>query len=153
MLAIGDVAVVVRDARASAEWWEQKVGFATHTVGAPGGHAVMVAPPGDRFLLHLCEGFESVEPGNTGIAFVTDDLGAHLAKMQAAGVEFVEVRRDSDAGGMAKFSDPDGNLFWLIEVPAPFLRTEVGRRAPDRRRPASGRRKAASSGRSTMRRR
>lgn len=57
MLALADVAVVVSDAKASAKWWVKNLGFATFTVGGEGGHAILVAPPGERFVLHLCEGF------------------------------------------------------------------------------------------------
>ena len=66
MIAISDVAVTVSDANAAAQWWREKLGFETHTIGGPEGHAVMVAPPGERFLIHLCEGIETVDPGNTG---------------------------------------------------------------------------------------
>ena len=40
---------------------------------------MLVAPPGDRFILHLCEGFAPLEPGDTGIAFLTDDMAATVA--------------------------------------------------------------------------
>ena len=129
MLALADVAVGVRDAKASARWWHETMGFETHTVGAPGSHALMVAPPGDRFVLHLCEGFEPVEPGNTGIAFVTDEIEAWVARMQAAGVRFPQPLTRTDWGGSAKFADPDGNIFWLVGAPTAFVEAEVGRRA------------------------
>jgi catechol 2,3-dioxygenase-like lactoylglutathione lyase family enzyme len=129
MLAFADVAVTVTDAQASAEWWNEKLGFAIHTIGPPGSHAVVVAPPGDRFLLHLCEKFEAVEPGNTGIAFVTDDLIADVKTLEAAGVEIVE--RSDDGGSTVKFADPDGNVFWLIGVPTEFIRSQTELRAPE----------------------
>ena len=127
MIAVSDVAVTVRDANASAAWWHEKVGFEVHTIGAPGGHAVMVAPPGDRFVLHLCQGIEPVEPGNTGIGFVTDDLEDLVRRMEASGVRFTEPLRKESWGGMAKFCDPDGNVFWLLGAPAQFIRTETQR--------------------------
>lgn len=128
MIALGDCAVVVSDAPRAARWWEEKLGFAVHTVGR-GPHAMMVAPPGDRFILHLCEGFEPVSPGNTGIAFVTDDFDRLVVRMAAAGVEFPEPRQKTSWGGMAKFADPDGNVFWLLSAPTTFIRTERERRA------------------------
>lgn len=129
MLAFADVAVTVSDAPESARWWNEKLGFAIHTIGPPGSHAVVVAPPGDRFLLHLCEKFEPVDPGNTGIAFVTDDLAADVARLEKGGVEIVE--RAEDGGATVKFADPDGNVFWLIGVPAEFIRAQVSLRAPE----------------------
>ncbi len=129
MIAVGDVAVSVQDAKAAARWWKEKVGFEQFTVGRPGGHAMMVAPPGDRFLLHLCEGFEPVSPGNTGIAFVTDDIDSHVRRMEAAGVTFTEPLRRGESGAHAKFADPDGNVFWLVEVPTQFILQVTERRA------------------------
>ena len=136
MLALADCAVVVKDAAEAARWWNEKLGFAVHTVGN-GGHAVMVAPPGDRFVLHLCEGFEAVQPGNSGIAFVTDDLEGMVTRMTASGVDFPEPMRKESWGGMAKFLDPDGNIYWLMGAPTAFIRTETRRRAPPSGRPRS----------------
>ena len=129
MIAMSDVAVVVQDAKLSARWWKEKVGFAVHTLGPPNGHAVMVAPPGDRFLLHLCEGVERVEGGNTGIGFVTDDLDGLVNRMTAAGVRFTEPVTRDQVGAATKFADPDGNIFWLFGLPTSFIRQEVDLRA------------------------
>ncbi len=134
MLAFADFSVAVTNARATASWWQEKLGFAVHTVGEPEGHAVVVAPPGERFLLHLCEGFEPVAPGNTGIAFVTDEIEPMVRRMEAAGVLFPEPVRIEPWGGSAKFADPDGNVFWLVGAPASFVRRETARRAPTARR-------------------
>ncbi len=146
MLVLADVAVVVSNARASAEWWQTNLGFATHSVGG-GGHAILVAPPGDRFVLHLCEGFALLEPGDTGIAFATDKIDALVARMTAGSVRFPEPLRREEWGRMAKFSDPDGNIFWLLEAPTPMVRETLRSRAPagPRRRPnGSGRRRSRS---------
>jgi len=142
MLVIADVAVTVKDARAAAAWWKDKVGFEVHTIGPPGGHALMVAPPGERFLLHLCEGFEGVEPGNTGIAFVTDDLEGHVRRMCEAGVTFTEPLSNTEWGGSAKFEDPDGNIFWMLGAPTSFIREQTRKRA----RPERSMRMSSTSG-------
>jgi predicted enzyme related to lactoylglutathione lyase len=150
MLAIADVAVTVTNAKATAEWWEKTMGFATHTVGSPGGHGVTVAPPGERFLLHLCEGLEPVEPGNTGIAFMTDDIEGVVRGMERKGVHFPEALKKFDWGGMAKFADPDGNVFWLLGASRQFIRQEITRRAgsrkPSRTTPRPRRRGASRTG-------
>ena len=140
MLALADVAVVVRDANASAEWWRQKLGFSIHRLG---DHAILVAPPGERLVLHLCEGFAPLEPGNTGIAFLTDDLPGLAARLAASGVEFPEPYREGGEGMGARFSDPDGNIFWLIGVPAPFVKRTLALRAPGGPRPPSGKKPPA----------
>ena len=129
MIAMSDVAVSVTDAKASARWWSEKVGFAIHTVGPPNGHALMVAPPGDRFILHLCEGIEPVAPGNTGIGFVTDDLEGLVQRMKVAGVRFTQPVTKDQVGGATKFADPDGNVFWLFGLPTSFIQQEMDRRA------------------------
>jgi catechol 2,3-dioxygenase-like lactoylglutathione lyase family enzyme len=129
MMALADVAVVVTNAKASAEWWERNLGFAKHTVGGGSGHAILVAPPGDRFVLHLCEGFAPLEPGDSGIAFVTDDMDPLIARMTAGGVRFPTPLRTEDGGRMAKFSDPDGNVFWLLEAPTAMVRETLQMRA------------------------
>jgi len=132
LLALADVAVVVSDARASAKWWVKNLGFATYTIGGGAGHAVLVAPPGERFVLHLCEGFAPVESGNSGIAFVTDDIDAVVARMKKGGVKFPEPVRKEEWGRMAKFADPDGNVFWLLEAPTSMVRATLRSRAPTR---------------------
>jgi catechol 2,3-dioxygenase-like lactoylglutathione lyase family enzyme len=128
MIVVSDVAVTVKDAKASARWWEEKLGFSSHTVGPPGSHAVMVAPAGDRFVLHLCEGFAPVDPGNTGIGFVTDEIDPLVERMVAGGVEFPVPLEGGAVGKRAQFADPDGNIFWLIGAPTPFIREHTGLR-------------------------
>ncbi len=133
MIALADVAVVVSNARRSAKWWEKNLGFSTYTIGG-GGHAMLVAPPGERFVLHLCEGFAPLEPGNTGIAFLTDSMAATVARMRKGSVRFPEPPRKKEWGSMAKFADPDGNVFWLIEAPTQMVRATLTSRAPTRPR-------------------
>ena len=142
MLALADFAVTVRDAQASARWWQEKMGFGVYTIGGGSGHALLVAPPGERFLLHLCEGIEPVEAGNTGIAFMTDDLEAEVRRMEEADIGFTEPLRGTGLGASAKFADPDGNVFWLIGAPARFIREQTEKRAPLRTKDGSAARSA-----------
>jgi len=100
-------------------------------VRPPGGHAVMVAPPGERFLLHLCEGIEEAALGSTGIAFVTDDLEGEARRLLSGGAQFTEPLKVEPRGGMAKFADPDGNVFWLLGARSSFVRQRIRRRARD----------------------
>lgn len=136
LIALADVAVVVSSAKASAQWWKENLGFSSSTVGGA-GHAILVAPPGERFVLHLCEGFAPLEPGDTGIAFVTDEIEALVTHMAEGAVEFPEPLRKESWGTMAKFADPDGNIFWLLGVPTSMVRGTLNSRAPTRKRPAS----------------
>ncbi len=129
MLALADVAVVVSDARASSRWWRKVLGFSAHTIGGK-GHAILVAPPGERFVLHLCEGVAPLEPGDTGIAFITDDLDSVVGRMSKHGVHFASPPRRESWGSMAKFEDPDRNIFWLLEAPTSMVRSTLKLRAP-----------------------
>jgi len=131
MIALADVAVVVSSANASAKWWTENLGFESYNLGGT-GHAILVAPPGERFVLHLCEGYAPLEPGDTGIAFVTDDLDALATKMTRGGVSFPVPPRKEKWGTMAKFADPDGNIFWLMEVPTQFVQATLNSRAHSR---------------------
>lgn len=141
MIALADCAVTVTNASEAARWWKETLGFAIHTVGGT-GHAVLVAPPGDRFVLHLCEGFAPVEPGNTGIAFMTDEIDELVRRMTEAGVQFPEPLKKETWGGTAKFADPDGNIYWLVGASGAFVRQEARRTAGDAR--SEGRRGRAT---------
>jgi catechol 2,3-dioxygenase-like lactoylglutathione lyase family enzyme len=148
VLALADVAVVVSNAKASSKWWEEKMGFEVRTVGG-GTHAVVTGPPGDRLILHLCEGFAPGEPGNTGIAFITDQIDRDVARMTAAGVEFPAPLDPKEGGQFAQFADPDGNVFWLIGVPTKMVRETLRTRA---KKPAVARSKHGRSTRKQRRR-
>ena len=145
MLALADVAVVVSNAKASAKWWEKNLGLTSYTIGGS-GHAILIAPPGDRYVLHLCEGFAPLEPGDTGIAFVTDDIDGMVNRMVAGAVRFPEPLRREKWGKMAKFSDPDGNIFWLMGAPTAMVRETLRSRARGRvrRRPKSPARRTST---------
>jgi len=131
VIAPADVGIAVSDAKASARWWEENVGFRTFTMGGS-GHAILVAPPGERFVLHLCEGFEKVDPGNTGVAFITDEIDAVVARMTKGGVTFAEpIKKQSWGGKSGKFADPDGNVFWIMEAPRKMIRETMKNIAPE----------------------
>jgi uncharacterized glyoxalase superfamily protein PhnB len=129
MIRLADFAVTVTDAQAAAQWWQEKLGFGSFTLGEPGSHAIMVAPPGERFLLHLCEKFEDVEPGNTGIAFMSDEIEPLVRKMESLGVQFPQPLKKETWGSSAKFADPDGNIYWLMGAPTEFINKAAENRA------------------------
>jgi catechol 2,3-dioxygenase-like lactoylglutathione lyase family enzyme len=146
VLALADVAVVVSDAKGSADWWKRHLGFASHRIGGAESHAVLVGPPGERLVLHLCAGFAPLEPGDTGIAFVTDEIEELVDRMVRDGVAFPEPLREEAWGQHAKFADPDGNIFWLLGVPTSMVRSTLALRAPtaERGRTAGARRPGRS---------
>ncbi len=109
--SIFSVAVVVSNAKKSAKWFEDMLGF---EVRDKEGHWITVAPKKSKNVLHLCQSKE-LEPGNTGILFLADDLEATYKKLKQNGVKFTEKLTKEDWGAHAKFSDPDGNVFSLME--------------------------------------
>ncbi len=108
---ITSFAVVVRDEKASAKWFKEKLGF---EVKSSDGHWVTVAPKGARGpVLHLCK-TKPLEKGNTGIAFLTKDLEKEYEILSKKGVKFTVKPRDDGWGLYSMFKDPDGNVFWLM---------------------------------------
>jgi catechol 2,3-dioxygenase-like lactoylglutathione lyase family enzyme len=103
------VAVMVSDAKKSAAWYKEKLGF---EVSADEGHWVTAWSKGAQWKLHLCEG--KLEPGNTGICLYTDNVEATVSDLKKKGVKFSQDYTKTDWGGeIAKFDDPDGNVFWI----------------------------------------
>ena len=113
------MAVVVPRGREPAEWYRDKLDFEIR--GEVDGHWVMVGPKhqpgkipeGPSYGIHLCEA-DNLEPGNTGILFLTDDIEATVKEMKKRGVEFTQDLTKADWGTFAMFSDPYGNEFWLM---------------------------------------
>jgi catechol 2,3-dioxygenase-like lactoylglutathione lyase family enzyme len=110
---IGTVAVLVSDAQRSKDWYVEKLGF---TVLEDSGHWVVVGPVGSTVGLHLCQ-MEPLEPGNTGITLLADDLEATYKTLKGRGVEFSRDLAPSEWDPNMEYAmlkDLDGNEFWLI---------------------------------------
>lgn len=130
---VGSVAILVHDARKSAEWYRSKLGF---EIVALEGHAVFVRPKGSgRHLLHLCgpcDDWGTDKPGGrvgiwfrcgtmrirndekTGQVLPSSDpreVEKTYAELKRNGVEFSEPLRTTSWGAYAIFRDPDGNEF------------------------------------------
>ncbi len=110
--SISSTAVVVSNGKKAREWYKKTLGF---EVRDNEGHWITVAPKKSKNVLHLCESKE-LEPGNTGILLLSDDIGATYKDMKKKGVTFPMELKKADWGSSAKFSDPDGNVFWLGEA-------------------------------------
>jgi len=125
------VAVLVEDARRSARWYRDKLGF--EIVGFE-GHTVFVRPKGSKSLIHLCgrcDAWEGDKPGGrTGVWLqcgrmtIRKDKKSGLTipasgpkhveetyrRLKRKGVEFAEELTTSSWGKYALLKDPDGNL-------------------------------------------
>lgn len=111
-MRLATIALVVSDAKKSAKWYREKLGF---EIRDHQGHSITVGPKKENLAFHLCEGLYALEPGNTGIAFTTKDAKQEEAALRKVGVEFTTPTTKEDWGTYAMFKDPDGNEFWLIE--------------------------------------
>jgi catechol 2,3-dioxygenase-like lactoylglutathione lyase family enzyme len=130
---VGSVAVLVHDAKKSAAWYRDRLGF--EIVGIE-GHTVFVKPKGSQaLLLHLCERCDSWEQdqpgGRTGIwlqcgeitirkdtgtgrvvpASNSDNVERTYFELKKNGVEFSEELTTTNWGKYAILKDPDGNEF------------------------------------------
>jgi len=130
---VGSVAILVNDAKKSARWYRDKLGF--EIVGIE-GHTVFVRPKGSRaILLHLCakcDAWENDRPGGrTGIwlqcgkikirkdektgqvlpASRSEDVERTYQELKKNGVKFSEELTTTSWGKYAILKDPDGNEF------------------------------------------
>jgi len=111
MLSKGmDVAVMVSDAKKSANWYKDKLGFAVSTEDE---HWVTAWPKGATWKLHLCKG--KLEPGNTGIGLFAEDLEKTAAELKKKGVKFSKPVTKTEWGVFAVIEDPDGNELQLLQ--------------------------------------
>lgn len=110
---IGTVAVMVSDAQKSKKWYVEKLGF---IVQADFDKWIVVGPAGSSAGLHLCD-VEPLEPGNTGITLLADDLETTYRALKDKRVEFTRELAPSGWDPNMKYAmlkDPDGNEFWLV---------------------------------------
>jgi len=131
---VGSIAVLVTDARKSAEWYRGKLGF---EVVESKGHVVFVRPKGSKTLVHLCakcESWQADRPGGrTGVWLTCGRPRMHRDKkssmlipssdpaevertyhaLKGKGVAFAEELTTTSWGKYAILRDPDGNEFEL----------------------------------------
>ncbi len=130
---VGSASVLVNDAKKSAEWYREKLGF---EIIATEGHSVFVKPKGsDTLLLHLCgrcDAWENDHPsGRTGIwlqcgqvSMRKDEKSGQLIpssrpenvektylELKEKGVVFSEELTSTSWGKYAILRDLDGNEF------------------------------------------
>ena len=103
------VAIMVSDAKKSARWYKEKLGFETSLED----HWVTAWAKGADWKLHLCEG--ELEPGNTGIGLYSEDLKKTVEDLKKKGVKFPKDYKKTEWGEMATLEDPDGNTFTALQ--------------------------------------
>ncbi len=111
------VAVVVKDRKKSARWYQEKLGF--KQLADDDEHWTVVGYPKKGMQLHLCEAEDGQGPSkaetDTGILLTVDsDFAKAAAKLQKRGVAFAQPPTERPWGWVSKIRDPDGNVLWLV---------------------------------------
>lgn len=105
-------ALVVTNAKRSAEWYGDKIGLEASTEDE---HWVTVGVKGAEWKIHLCQTERyPVDPGNSGIALYCDDIESEYKRLQGNGVTFATELTKAPWGTFAMLKDPDGNEIWLM---------------------------------------
>ena len=107
---IRSIPVIVSYLDEAISWYQEKLGF---EVRERDGHWVTVAPEGWASEIHLCK-MDELEPGNTGILLLADNLEDTCKELKENGVEFTQEPSKKAGGTIAKFKDLSGNVLWLM---------------------------------------
>jgi lactoylglutathione lyase len=125
LTGIDTVAVVVSDRQQALRWYRDLLGLNVALMGPedptrPGdatnlGHWIELGELRPMTRIHLCElPDQHVEPGPTGVTFLSDSIEEDYERLRARGVEFLAPPRLMDWGEwLCAFRDPDGNEFDL----------------------------------------
>jgi len=129
-MKITQFTLVVKNQAEALKFYTEKVGFEKRTdFTPPGGYRwVTVGPKGQDLELALFQAgtqdpnhwSSKWTPGiNPPIVMQVDDCRKTFAELKSRGVEFKQTQPDEYAWGIsATFSDPDGNLFSINQLPS-----------------------------------
>jgi catechol 2,3-dioxygenase-like lactoylglutathione lyase family enzyme len=120
MFKSGSVTITVDDLKKAEQFYVETLGLKVQYQVE--GHLVQVEAPGLTIgLLHPREGQDS-HPGKSGsvhIGLEVQELESAIMLLKSRGVEFQPVMEE-EATRLAYFSDPEGNLLYLIELKTEF---------------------------------
>jgi catechol 2,3-dioxygenase-like lactoylglutathione lyase family enzyme len=128
------VTIPVSDVDRARDFYAEKVGFAVdidHRI-SDDLRLVQLTPPGSACSIHLGKGTVDMEPGSIdGVFLVVRDLIAARDYLVERGVELGELQvfddgsyrparegENLDLVGCVFFSDPDGNRWCVLQIPA-----------------------------------
>ena len=113
---ITNVTLVVKNQAEALEFYTKKVGFEKKTdVTSPEGYRwVTVGPKGQDIELTLQQGTTG---NNPGIVMRVDDCRKYSGELKSRGVQFKQEPLEHPFGVTAIFTDPDGNLFQVNQLP------------------------------------
>jgi catechol 2,3-dioxygenase-like lactoylglutathione lyase family enzyme len=129
ILGIDTVAVVVSNRKEALKWFTEVLGLPVAYIGPAEassnasvqgslenpGHWIELGLGRPMTRIHLCElGDRRVEPGPTGITFLTDNILREYDRLRVKGVRFMNSPKQMEWGEwLCEFLDPDGNEFDL----------------------------------------
>lgn len=111
--------VFVSDLDKAREFYSKKLGLdIKFDMPTPAGHWLEVVPKGAETSLALQTPWPgmSLRPGPTGMIFDTSDCKGAVATLKKNGVKLTQEPTAQAWGGIeARFADPDGNEFSLVQ--------------------------------------
>ena len=135
IISIDTVAVVVSNRRKALQWFTDVLGLPVAYIGPSEpnsnpsvqgspenpGHWIELGLRRPMTRIHLCELEDHrVEPGLTGITFLTDNILAEYERLKLKGVRFTNSPKEMEWGEwLCEFLDPDGNEFDLKQPHQP----------------------------------
>jgi len=129
IIGIDTVAVVVSNRRKALQWFRDILGLPVAYIGPSEpdpnpslqgtpdnpGHWIELGSGRPMTRIHLCELEDHrIEPGPTGITFLTDNILAEYERLKLKGVRFMNAPKEMEWGEwLCEFLDSDGNEFDL----------------------------------------
>ncbi len=111
-MQLGYVNVFVSDFGRALTFYRDTLGLAVNTADEAFGYASFNTGPASFAVAQTDE--KTLVGRHTGVGFITADIDAAYATLQAKGVEFdMPPTKQPWGGTLALFKDPDGNLFYL----------------------------------------
>src|SRR5579871_5414531 len=118
------VPIPVTDIDSAKAFYAEKLGFHLDHDVRPGGdvRVVQLTPPGSACSILLGAGMGEItnmKPGSVkGLHLVVKDVRKLRETLVSRGVEVSSVEEYDQGIKVVRFSDPDGNLWLLQEIPA-----------------------------------
>jgi predicted enzyme related to lactoylglutathione lyase len=121
------IGIVVKNQADALDFYTNKVGFEKKTDNTAGNYRyVTVGPRGQDLELALTpmassdpnSGTRNWKPGTSPpVVMQTDDCRGLYDKMKSRGVPFIQELKEYPWGISATFTDPDGNIFSINQLP------------------------------------
>jgi catechol 2,3-dioxygenase-like lactoylglutathione lyase family enzyme len=117
-----NVRYLVDDVEAAIAWYTKHLGFTVLSNQAPafadvalGQLRLLLSGPRSSAARPMPDGAQPGPGGWNRIHLIVDDLGAHVARLRAAGVEFRNDIVKGPGGSQILLVDPSGNIVELFE--------------------------------------